>query len=166
MLSITIGPMFSGKTTSLVNHYKNNKNNKLVIDYDIDNDNIYLETHDNIKVPCVKVKKLLNIEVSILVDTVYINEAQFFEDLYLFVKQMLFNKKDIYIYGLDGDYKQEKIGNIIDLIPICDNIIKLNGNCYNCKNLSIFSKRIINNKEQYLPDEKYYLPVCRKCLII
>ena len=99
-------------------------------------------------------------------DTVYINEAQFFEDLYLFVKQMLFNKKDIYIYGLDGDYKQEKIGNIIDLIPICDNIIKLNGNCYNCKNLSIFSKRIINNKEQYLPDEKYYLPVCRKCLII
>ena len=77
---------------------KNNKNNKLVIDYDIDNDNIYLETHDNIKIPCVKVKKLLNIEVSILVDTVYINEAQFFEDLYLFVKQMLFNKKDIYIY--------------------------------------------------------------------
>ena len=90
--------MFSGKTTSLVNHYKNNKNNKLVIDYDIDNDNIYLETHDNIKIPCVKVKKLLNIEVSILVDTVYINEAQFFEDLYLFVKQMLFNKKDIYIW--------------------------------------------------------------------
>ena len=64
----------------------------------------------HIKIPCVKVKKLLNIEVSILVDTVYINEAQFFEDLYLFVKQMLFNKKDIYIYGLDGDYKQEKIG--------------------------------------------------------
>lgn len=166
MLSITIGPMFSGKTTSLIYHYKNNKNNKLVIDYDIDNDKVYLETHDNIKIPCVKAIKLLNVEVSSLIDAIYINEAQFFEDLNIFVNKMLFIKKDIYIYGLDGDYKQEKIGNIIDLIPICDNITKLNGNCYNCKKLSIFSKRIINNKEQYLPDENYYLPVCRECINI
>ena len=167
MLSITIGPMFSGKTTSLVNHYKNNKNNKLVIDYDIDNDNIYLETHDNIKIPCVKVKKLLNIEVSILVDTVYINEAQFFEDLYLFVKQMLFNKKDIYIYGLDGDYKQEKIGEILDCVPLADKVFKLTAMCMECMDGTHgpFTKRIVNSdKIELVGGKEMYMAVCRNHL--
>ena len=91
---------------------------------------------------------------------IMINEAQFYPDLVEFVKK--YSYKNIYIYGLDGDFKQEKIGNILDLIPLCDSVQKLRANCA-CGNPAIFSKILSENTEQYQPNAQY-IPVCRKCL--
>jgi thymidine kinase len=98
-------------------------------------------------------------------DVFLINEGQFFKDLYEAVLELLKNKKTIYVSGLDGDYKKDKIGNILDLIPHSDNVIKLNSLCGVCRNgtKAIFSKRISNEIEQILVGVDNYVPVCRKC---
>ena len=94
-------------------------------------------------------------------DIILINEAQFFPDLVSFVKEFLKKGKHIYVYGLDGDFKQDRIGFILDLVPLCDSIIKLKAKCL-CGNCAIFSKRISSEIEQYQPNAEY-IPVCRNC---
>ena len=56
---------------------------------------------------------------------ILIDEAQFFTDLMeiLYIVEKL--NKNVYIFGLDGDFKRNKFGNILDLIPYCDTITKL-----------------------------------------
>jgi thymidine kinase len=93
---------------------------------------------------------------------IMINEAQFYPDLIDFVKK--FNYKNIYVYGLDGDFKQEKIGNILDIIPLCDSVTKLKAQC-NCGEPAIFSKRLSEERDQYQPNAQY-IPVCRKCNLV
>lgn len=114
-----------------------------------------------------KHKELYTIKDSVeIANSIYINEAQFFPDLFDFVLEQLSKKKDIYLYGLDGDFQQKKMGSILDLIPYCDFVCKLNSLCNQCKSNAIFSKRITDSKEQYLPDEKAYIPLCRNCFYI
>lgn len=57
-LEIILGPMFSGKTTKLINIYKKNKFSNipvLVINYKDDNrySDDMLSTHDKIMIPCI-----------------------------------------------------------------------------------------------------------------
>jgi thymidine kinase len=91
---------------------------------------------------------------------VLINEAQFYPDLVEFIQ--MFKNKNIYVYGLDGDFKQEKIGHILDIIPLCDSVTKLRATCV-CGEPAIFSKRLSQETDQYQPNAQY-IPVCRKCL--
>ena len=60
------------------------------------------------------------------------------------------NNKNIILCGLDSDFKREKFGEIWDLIPHTDNLIKLSGKCNNCNNYSLYIHRLSCNKEQYL----------------
>ena len=62
---------------------------------------------------------------------IYINECQFFPDLKVFVLDMMSLNKNVYIYGLDGDFKQDIIGQTLELIPYCSRIEKKNWNM-NC----------------------------------
>ena len=52
------------------------------------------------------------------------------------------NKKQVYICGLDGDFKRDKFGKMLDLIPLCDKVTKLSAICVKCKHTAIFSKRL------------------------
>ena len=70
--------------------------------------------------------------------------------------------KYVYISGLDGDFKRKKFGNILDLIPISDEVIKLKSIC-KCGNAASFSRRISNEKEQISIGNDNYEPVCRNC---
>jgi thymidine kinase len=190
-LEIILGSMYSGKTSRLVEIYKQCKfcNIKVtVINHSIDNryDNELMSTHDHIKIPCIKTEKLLdlwteddidlknNIELVprikdklsvIRSDVILINEGQFFEDLEEFVKKLLENHKKIYVCGLDGDFERKKFGKILDLIPLCDKVTKLTSLCSLCKNGTpgIFSKRITCEKEQMIVGSDNYIPVCRNC---
>ena len=174
-LHITVGCMYSSKTTTLINKYNILKNDVVVLDYDTHRENKcydgVLVNHNGSSIPCIKCsnlydvldiyKKRGNFQISHEFDPlndfaaseemnetrnsvlrahhILINEAQFFPDLVSFVKEFL--NKNIYIYGLDGDFKQEKIGYILDLVPLCDSIQKLKAVC-DCGEPAIFSKRI------------------------
>ncbi len=190
-LEIILGPMFSGKTSRLVEIYKKCKFCDIsvsVINHSIDNryDEELLSTHDKIKIPCIKTDKLMELYDNKLIinldeliciprlkeivqilqsEVILINEGQFFPDLQEFVKKMLFLNKKIYVCGLDGDFERKKFGQILDLIPLCDKVTKLTSLCSLCKNgtYGIFSKRITNEKEQTIVGSDNYIPVCRDC---
>lgn len=174
-LEIAIGPMFSGKTEWIQTKYNmfKNLNKVLVINHYLDTRYSENEvvSHSGVKIPCIRVKQLeslLNNKELIVedYDIILINEAQFFEDLVLFVKNMLNKNKNIYVSGLDGDFQQNKFGHILDLIPLSDSVTKLKANCMNCKNenCAIFSHRINkNNNQTLIGSEESYIATCRKC---
>ena len=189
-LELIIGPMFSGKTSRLVEIYNQCKFCNIsvaVINHSIDKryDQELLSTHDEIKIPCIKTEKLFdiwenNISLEENVDSiprindkfklatssvVLINEGQFFPDLLEFVNQLLKEGKKIYVCGLDGDFERKKFGSILDLIPLCDQVRKLTSLCSICKDGTpgIFSMRLTNEKQQTIVGSDNYIPVCRKC---
>lgn len=160
---MTVGPMYSGKTNKLIYLYKQEPNkNKIAIDFSIDGSDKFITSHDNLKIPCIKSKTLLDLDVSNY-DIIYINEYQFFEDILEFVSKYLSNdNKEIYIFGLDGDFMRNPFEVTNKLLALSNNIVKLNGKC-SCGNHSIFSKRLNDNNERILYDPTCYKSVCRKC---
>lgn len=192
-LEIILGGMYAGKTSRLVEIYRQCVfcnipvvviNHSIDTRYDSTNsdfvsDGDFVTTHDQIKIPCLKLNNLFDIwyhyeskrdEINGLAsvvksDVILINEGQFFSGLEEFVRLLLEKGKKIYVCGLDGDFKREKFGQILDLIPLCDKVTKLTSLCAICKNGTpgIFSKRITKQEEQTLVGSDNYIPVCRKC---
>jgi len=176
-LKIILGSMFAGKTTELVKEYKRHEScgfECLFINHKIDtryvNEENKTSTHDRVLVNSINVgdnlfdffnkKGFLDRYKVIL-----INEGQFFKDLYKFVDYIVNSlHKKVYVCGLDGDFKRKKIGSILDIIPLCDDVIKLKAICMNCKtNDGIFTYRLTKEKEQIVVGVKNYSVVCRKC---
>ena len=186
-LELFIGPMFSSKTSKLVEIYKQCIFCNIpvaVINHSIDQryDETLLSTHDKVMIPCIQTNKLIDIwyygesesvtltrlgdSVKLVVaDVIIINEGQFFEDLLPAVEHMLQHNKKIYVGGLDGDFERKKFGQILDLIPLCDKVTKMTSLCGICKNgtAGIFSKRISLEREQTVVGSDNYIPVCRAC---
>jgi len=172
-IKLIIGCMYSGKTSELIREYNKWKSiNKTVLIINFAEDERYgkdnfLYSHDKIKAQCVKTLKLNNITKQILdeYEIILINEGQFFSDL----KENVINwcdnyNKHIIVAGLDGDFERNKFGDILDLIPHADDVVKIKGLCSLCKDgtSAIFSLRITNDKEQKVIGSDNYIPVCRK----
>jgi len=175
-LEIAIGPMFSGKTTHLIQAYKKYTYiGKSVIVLNHAEDTRYhetmLSTHDKIMIPCMQISKIRDawhFREFINSDVVLINEGQFFPDLHNTVLEMVdVYKKKVYICGLDGDFKRDKFGSILDLVPYCDKITKLQSLCSKCKNgkPAIFSHRLTREDSQILIGSDIYIPLCRNCYL-
>jgi thymidine kinase len=173
-LYLIFGPMFSGKSTKLIkliNKFKINNTKTLVIKHSLDNryNNLnFICSHNYIKEPCSITTNLLeyldNTEY-ISSQIIIIDEAQFFsDDLIIFCKQAIdIDNKYVIVAGLISDYKKEKFGKILDLIPIADKIEKLEGICEYCEKKSIFTQKIINNEIKIeIGNDEIYKPVCRK----
>jgi thymidine kinase len=164
MIEIVLGPMYSGKTTRLMDMVE--KAPGLVVDFSLGLlEKGILKNHDGRSVPCVTCHHLKHLEEIDIPLKVYINEAQFFPDLMEFIREYE-STLDIYLFGLDGDYLREPFGQLHLAISYCDTLIKLRGTCARCKRPSSFSKRITQDTEQMLMDETAYIPVCRKCYIM
>lgn len=173
-LEIIFGPMFSGKTSKLLELYKQYTFCNIpiaVINHSSDTryHETMLSTHDNIMIPCIQTTNLMdvwkgknNIQYA---EVILINEGQFFEDIVESVNCMLQMNKTIIICGLDGDFERKKFGNILDLVPLCDKVTKLSSMCNLCKDGTpgIFSLRLTREKEQMLIGSDNYIPVCRNC---
>ena len=177
-LELILGPMFSGKTSKILDLYKQCEfSNIPVVVINHTSDKRYsetmLSTHDLKMIPCIQASSLcdameiLEIKNKINDSTVIlINEGQFLNDLYEWTEMMIeTNHKEIYICGLDGDFNRNKFGQILDLIPLCDKVTKLKSLCSMCKNgtKALFSLRVTEEKEQVLIGSDCYKPVCRAC---
>lgn len=166
-LHIILGPMFSGKTTRLIERSKA-YSNPLFINHALDTryHDTLLSTHDKTMVPCIQTLLLQDIPTSTLysADAIFINEAQFFVDLLPVIKDWLTTLgQPIYVCGLDGDFRQEPFGDLLQIIPLCDTVEKLRARC-RCGNPAIFSRRLTGDQEQTLIGSDVYEPSCRGCL--
>ena len=173
-LNIYIGSMFAGKTSKIITIYNSLLSedvNTLVITHSLENrfEENYISTHDNIKICCNKLSNISDIHSLSSLEkstVILIDESQFFPDLNNVLELVEKYNKCVYVFGLDGDFKRNKFGQILDLIPYCDNIHKLKSVCYKCKDKGIFSRRITDSDEQLLVGSNNdYQPVCRECYI-
>jgi thymidine kinase len=187
-LELFIGPMFSGKTSKLLEIYKQSMfcNIPIIVinhSADVRYHDTHLSTHDKTMIPCVQTTELITIWDYGSIDepieekiydahiqfreskVVLINEGQFFPDLVPCVEELLKEGKHVYVCGLDGDFERKKFGTILDLIPLCDKVTKMTSLCSRCRDgtLGIFSLRITEEKTQFLIGSDNYIPVCRKC---
>lgn len=190
-LYIRIGPMFSSKTTWLNGELTQLADTgfsvvKITHSDDVREDVATCDntgsTHNSsykslsAKITCIRASELTNIDVSKF-HVIGIDESQFFPNLLKTVEDWVENKgKHVRIVGLDGDFSKRKFGEILDLIPMCDEVVKLHARCQMCLDelkqanfhgniLSIagpFTRRLGASKEQKVvggSDE--YIPVCR-----
>jgi len=161
-LELFIGPMFSGKTSKLLELYKLAKFCDIpvaVFNHSLDTryHDSMLSTHDKVMIPCIQTSSLLDLYMCPQSDSeqeelykedenfnrirsnirnaefILINEGQFFEDLFPAVIEMLKDGKKVYIAGLDGDFERKKFGSLLELIPLCDKVTKLTSLCSICK---------------------------------
>ena len=166
--------MFSGKSTEtirLIRRYRNIKDKKiLVINNSMDNryGESVISSHDKVQVDCITLNKLNDIkerEEYINSDVIFIEEGQFFKDLFDFVTNAADNDmKNVFVTGLDGDYKRDTFGDICRLIPHAENVTKLKALCAKCQDgtLATFTKRIVQNeKVELIGNDNIYMPVCR-----
>lgn len=189
-LEIILGPMFSGKTSRLIEIYNKCQisNIECVIINHVSDDRFTdqenLVSHDGKQVPCILTDNIYKIIEDIQsgfkskmqyskaiynAKVILINEGQFFNDIresvLALVEQL---NKYVYVCGLDGDFKRNKFGNLLYLIPYCDKVIKLPSLCKICQNgkIAVFSHRIKNSLCQKLVgDVDSYVPLCRKCYL-
>jgi thymidine kinase len=178
-LEITFGPMFSGKTTCLIDkanrfisirHSQNKRAKILIINY-IDDNRTTLNingltphtsrTIDTTNSTNVRVNSLKTIDISEF-DYVVVDECQFFDDLEEVILKWLLLDKHIHCSGLVADYKRNNFGQLCRLIPRADTVTQLKAFCYICGDKILnapFTKKIaedtnivkIGGKESYLP---------------
>uniref|UniRef100_A0A6C0I591 thymidine kinase n=1 Tax=viral metagenome TaxID=1070528 RepID=A0A6C0I591_9ZZZZ len=176
-LHLIMGPMFSGKTTRLLNLYKTCREegkDVYVINYIGDKryHETLLSTHDEEMIPCdSSVQTLADAWPNHVIapihhaDVILINEGQFFPDLVPIVKTMVEEfGKVVYVSGLDGDYKRETFGSMLQLVPISDSVEKLLSKCHLCpESKAPFSHRLTAEQQQVVIGSTNYIPLCRKC---
>ena len=175
-LEIILGCMFSGKSTELIRRttrYKAIGKKVLLINHKNDTrTDSSVKTHSNIKENALKVDSLMPIikkQEFIESDVIGIDEAQFFNDLYDFVVDIEKHNKTIIVAGLDGDFMRKPIGQILFLIPLCDEVTKLTAMDMKDKDgtPAIFSKRIVADDSQVVVGaQDCYMAVSRANYLI
>ena len=176
-LELIIGCMYSGKSSELIRRVKRLQTiNQPYIIYNSHHDQRYgnsgVYTHNNTHIPSHMIDNLVEqlethqFKVS---TTIFIDEAQFFPDLHEFVKVAVEeHNKHVIVIGLDGDSDRQNFGQIHNLIPLADDILKLKALCSLCNDgtSGIFSKKIIDSDNRVdIGSTDKYIAVCRSCYL-
>lgn len=182
-LEVTFGPMFSGKTTSLIHKANTFIKTKLVQNKEIKvliinhkDDVRETETEDGLTphiqskiIDCdktsMKVKTLSDIDVS-LYNYILVDESQFFEDLVTSVMGWLSQGKHVHCCGLLTDSNRHIFGDLHELIPRADNVEHLKALCFYCGDKTPnapFTKCIdLKDSQILIGGSGKYIPVCGK----
>ena len=180
-LEITFGPMFSGKTTSLIdkaNRFIAIRESRgimtkvLIINYIDDNRETLnvngLTPHAKRTIqPCnstnVRTNSLKQLNVSDF-DYIVVDECQFFDDLRDAIMEWLSLDKHIHCCGLVADSNRDNFGQLCTLIPRADTVEQLKAFCYVCGDKVLnapFTKRMVKGGDVVkIGGKETYLPVC------
>lgn len=181
-LTVILGPMSSGKTTSLLieaTKYADLGYKVIYITHlsdtrtDMDGgDGASFTSHSSSlrhmsdKIAKTKVACLKDADVSPFC-LVCVDEGNFYPDLVETIKVWLEDGRIIVVVGLDGDYKMEPFGEILRLLPIADNFYKLRGVCRSCSRTgeltppAPFSKRLHGDLSVTVAGSSTYQASCR-----
>lgn len=186
-LVLNIGPMFSGKTTYLINfltkmsdirkkvlHINNildTRQTTLVIDNITSHSGGLLGLPKSVK--SMKVGSLSEIDDSIIneYDVIGVDEANFYPDIHRVVDWVDIHKKIVIVCGLNGTYDRKLFGKYHEILPYADEIILHKSFCSICNEDATFTAKkiedsICHNRDGILVGgaEKYQ-PMCRGCYL-
>lgn len=179
MIKCFLGPMFSGKTSAMLDEI--DKANiaglkTLVIKYA--GDNRYCDSGEN-KIVTHSKREYNSGRIISTTDLLFIDQIVQKEDIKVIgidefqflhyvshVVDWAAQGRDVYISALDGDYKKDIFSNVSYILPYTDEVVKLKAVCMKChtRNSAIFSERLGDEKELIVigGDDKY-IAVCRNC---
>ena len=173
-LDIVLGPMWAGKSSYIIGKIRRYKAigwDVLVIANPLDNryGTQIVSSHDKEQISALAVDELSGLfqnpqyeKAKLLV----IEEAQFYKGLYEFVRSAVEQDgKHVVCVGLDGDAQRKPFGELLSLIPLCDNVEKIKSLCAECRDgtPALFTHRLIASQEQIqVGAEDTYTPLCRK----
>ena len=181
-LTLIIGPMFSGKSKTLIQMIRERKNNGQIMVISHASDTRYsknnIATHDGDLEPCISCISLLPLITSEkkykASQYIFIEESQFFEDLNGFVMKSISFGKDVFVAGLQSDYMMRPFQSILSLFSSADKIIHLRSSCMHdgCKSLASFSKlkmsfsdpirRSSSDNNDNIGGSEKYMATCRE----
>lgn len=177
-INLIMGCMFSGKTSALMRIANINKLlGKKVLMINFKEDSRYTESnkvtsHDKISIDAIScdqfIMNLTSKEYYENADVICINEGQFFKSLVDFCLKACEENKIVHVCGLDGDYLKRPFGELLNLIPHCETVQKLQALCLKCKDgtHACFTKRTNNSSELIIiGSTDIYEAVCRKCYL-
>lgn len=169
-IQIIFGPMFSGKTTELMRRMKRYQIANyqcLVIKYakDIRYDASGIATHDRQVLAAVPTENLTELYSEALKhDVIGIDEGQFFPDIVFFCDKLAELGKVVIVAALDGTFQRKGFGDILNLVPLAENVVKLNAVCMKCFGDGSFTKRRgAEKKVEVIGGTEMYLATCRGC---
>jgi len=145
-LNLTLGCMFSGKTSRLISMYKRytiGGKKCALIKYKNDTryDDNKVVTHDHIKENAFVCSYLHQIDEIIKeYDVLCIDEVQFYKDAYIIIDKWVQEGKIVEASGLNGTFNRTPFLIISRLIPLADNINFLKAVCRETGEDAIYSK--------------------------
>jgi thymidine kinase len=169
-VELILGPMFAGKSTELIRRVRDAKDagcQVAVVKSSLDTRYIqqHVTTHYGDYLPCITSDTLVPLLDSHFknVDVIAVDEGQFFPDLVDFVLEASESRrKSVIIAGLDGDFKRQRFGQMLDVVPMADTVTKMSGKCHFCGEKSLFSLRVAaDGRQALIGGAEAYLPVCR-----
>ncbi|RUS90083.1 hypothetical protein EGW08_002125 [Elysia chlorotica] len=169
-IQVIFGPMFSGKTTELMRRMKRYQianYHCLVIKYakDVRYDVSGIATHDKQVLAALPTEHLTDLYSEALKhDVVGIDEGQFFPDIVSFCDKLAELGKVVIVAALDGTFQKRGFGDILNLVPIAESVVKLNAVCMSCFGDGSFTKRKgSEQKVEVIGGTEMYLATCRGC---
>ena len=170
-IRVICGPMFSGKTKTLIKYINEYKEaGKKVFVFKPKLDDRYAEnaivSHDKDETEAFNVSKAAEIlDLFHHADVVAIDEVQFFDDSIVEVTNIIANfGKTVLVAGLDMDYKARSFGAMPKLLALADEVTKLNSICTFCSGRARYSHRISDDQGVVvLGETDKYVPLCRSC---
>lgn len=168
MLNVVVGPMYSGKTSSMIANIDDHitiGEVPITIQWSFDSRSGNSSNHsgEKIKSAMIRASDLSKVQHEIeQYDLICIDDAHFFSDLPTFLE--LNRHRKIFVYGLDTDYMQEQFKHVTDTQLIADSYVKLQGNCGvgGCANKSIYTTRRpdVSGGRLISGNSDVYTPVC------
>jgi len=175
-LELVIGPMFSGKSSYLLSSIRKYKEINWpvfvitsVFDKRYTEDTKIVNHNKDSCVANIAVEDLFDAMINtefLNAKVIIIEEAQFYKNLVDFVVMAVdIHKKHVIVAGLDGDINREAFGEVLNLVPLADSIVKLKALCKKCNDgtHAIFSSKISENKSLVdVGGSDKYEALCRK----
>ncbi|CAH2291430.1 thymidine kinase, cytosolic [Pelobates cultripes] len=167
---VIFGPMFSGKSTELmrrVRRFQIAQYKCMVIKYAKDTrySKEHLSTHDKNTMAAVSACILQEVSKEALTCSVIgIDEGQFFPDIVDFCEEMANQGKTVIVAALDGTFQRKAFGDILNLVPLAESVVKLNAVCMECYREAAYTQRLGTEKEvEVIGGADKYHSVCRQC---
>lgn len=174
-----VGPMFSGKSTKLIEIYDNKEDSKVIFKPSIDTrysvDQV--TNHDGVGRDAISVKDSneLNERIEELYDSIFIDEVHFFDSgIIETIETLLDSGMNVYFSGINLDTSglpmrfkgdNQPDFHMGDLLIRCDQIYLLTSLCELCGKTATRTIRIDwTNPEDFVGGKDKYHPRCREHL--
>ena len=182
-LVVITGPMFSGKTSRLIELLERERlsGRKVILfkpEIDTRSSESKVKTHKGVELDATVVRtgkagvKAL-FDVGSDYNVIGIDEAQFWDDdskLEETLNKLASMKKIVYVSTLNKDYKGVPFSISENLLALADYIYSLTAVCTKCGEEAVFSQRIIDGIAKSGPrivigGKEAYQPRCRNCFV-